>query len=98
MVALAREEIERLIAEGITDEELADSQQGWIKSSEADRGDDGKLASILSSYQFAGRTLEHQAKLEAKIRAVTRDDVTSALRKHINPAKLVNAIAGDIKP
>ena len=98
VVALAREEMERLAADGITQDELTESQQGWIKGAEADRGDDGKLASILASSLFAGRTLEHQAKLEAKIRALTREDVKGALRKHIVPAKLVNAIAGDLKP
>ena len=97
VVALAREEIERLAADGITEEELSDSQQGWIKGSEADRGDDGKLASILSTALLAGRTLEHQAKLEARIQALKREEVTAAIRKHILPAKLVNAIAGDLK-
>ena len=97
VVSLAKEEIERLAADGITESELTESQQGWIKGAEADRGDDGKLASILSSYLFAGRTLEHQAKLEAKIRALKREDVTAAIKKHIVPSKLVNAIAGDLK-
>lgn len=97
VVALAREEIEKLVADGITEEELADSQQGWIKSAEADRGDDGKLVSLIANSTFAGRTLDYQAKLESKIRAVKREDVKAALSKHINPAKLVNAIAGDLK-
>jgi zinc protease len=98
VVTLAREEVERLAADGISEEELSEAQQGWIKGSAADRGDDGKLASILATSLFAGRTLEHQAKLEAKIAQLTRDEVKSAVRKHISPSKLVNAIAGDLKP
>ena len=98
VVALAREEIELLLKNGITDDELSESQQGWIKGQEADRGDDGKLAVILGNALFAGRTLDHQAKLEAKILALKPEDIVSALRKNFDPSKLVNAVAGDLKP
>ena len=98
VVALAREEIELLCKDGVTDEELSDSQQGWIKGQEADRGDDRKLAALIDGSLFAGRTLDHQAKLEAKVLALKREDIATALRKHLDPAKFVNAIAGDIKP
>ena len=53
---------------------------------------------MLANSLYAGRTLEHQAKLEAKVRALKREDVATALRKHIDPDKMVNAIAGDLKP
>ncbi len=98
VVALTKEEIDLLLKEGISQEELADSQEGWIKSQEADRGDDAKLTSILANALFVGRTLDHQAKLEAKIRSLKREDVVTALRKHLDASKLVNAVAGDLKP
>ena len=98
VVALAKEEIERLLKDGVTEEELSDSQEGWIKGQQADRGDDGKLASMLANGLLIGRTLDHQAKLEAKVRALKRDDVAAALRKHLDPGKLVNVVAGDLKP
>ena len=97
VLQLAREEIELLLKSGITAEELSDSQQGWIKGNEADRGDDAKLASILATALFTGRTLDHQAKLEAKVQGLKPDDVVAALRKHIVPSELVNVIAGDLK-
>ena len=97
VVTLAREEIERLLKDGPTASEMTDSQVGWVKGQEADRGDDAKLASILANALLVGRTLEHQAKLEAKILSLKSDDVVAALRKHIDAGKLVNAIAGDLK-
>lgn len=97
VVTLASEEISRLLKDGITDEELSDSKEGLVKGQEADRGDDMKLTVILANALFAGRTLEFQEKLDAKIMSLTKDDVVNALRKHIDPAKLVNAIAGDLK-
>ncbi|WP_373649597.1 M16 family metallopeptidase [Schlesneria sp. DSM 10557] len=95
VVALAKEEIEILLKEGLKEEELAESQQGWIKGQEADRGEDGKLASILANALFVGRTLEYQAKLESRVSQLTADAVVAALRRHVNPEQLVNAIAGD---
>ncbi len=98
VVALAREEIERLVKDGVSSDELSDAQQGWIKGSEADRGDDGKLAAILANGLFAGRTLDYQAKLEAKVKGLTPRDIKQALQQHLDAAKLVNAVAGDLKP
>jgi zinc protease len=98
VVKLAKEEVELLLKDGITESELSDSQQGFIRSQEADRGDDGKLAVILSDALYAGRTLDHQAKIDSKIRALTKDDVVAALRKYVDPSKLVIAVAGDLKP
>ena len=97
VVELAREEMDRMLKDGVTQEELADSQDGLIKGQEADRGDDTKLTMILANDLFAGRTMEHQAKLESKIRALKREDIATVLRRQIDPAKFVHAIAGDLK-
>ena len=97
VLLLAREEIELLLKSGVTAEELSDSQQGWIKGNEADRGDDAKLASILATALFTGRTLDYQTKLEEKVQGLKPEDVVAALRKHIVPSEMVNVIAGDLK-
>jgi len=96
VVTLAKEEIEKLLKDGLKDEELSESQQGWIKGQEADRGDDGKLASILANGLLVGRTLEHQAKIESRVSNLTSEQVIAALRRHLDPNQLVNAIAGDL--
>ena len=98
VVKLAREEIELLLKDGVTESELSDSKEGWVKSQEADRGDDGKLATFLSDLLYTGRTLDYQAKLEAKVSGLKKEDIVAALRKNFDPAKMVNAIAGDLKP
>lgn len=96
VVTLAKEEIETLLKDGLKDEELSESQQGWIKGQEANRGEDGKLASILANGLFVGRTLEYQAKIESRVSNLTSDQVIAALRRHLDPNRLVNAIAGDL--
>jgi zinc protease len=93
---LAREEIEKLLKDGMTASELSDAQQGWIKAHEVARGEDGQLARMLADSLQTGRTLEFQTKLEDKVRALKGDDVIAALKKHLNPSKLINAIVGDL--
>lgn len=97
VVKLAKEEMQLMLKSGITESELSDAQEGLIQSQEADRSDDAHLAAILSNLTFAGRTLEYQAKLDARIRALKSEDVAAALRRHLAPDKFVNALAGDFK-
>lgn len=97
VVKLTSEEIDILRKDGVTESELADAKEGWIKGQEADRGDDQKLAAVLSNALFAGRTLKFQADVEAKIRTLKREDIAAAIRKYVDGTKLVNAIAGDLK-
>jgi zinc protease len=97
VVKLTSEVIEILRKDGVTEEELAEAKEGWVKGQESDRGDDQKLAALLSTSLFAGRTLKFQAELEAKIGALKQEDVAAAMRKYVDPSKLVNAIVGDFK-
>jgi len=96
VVSLAREEIDRILKEGVTDAELAESKQGYLQSQQADRGDDSRLVQLLVDALFTDRTLQFQAGVERGVSELTRDQVQSALRKHIDPSRLVNAVAGDL--
>lgn len=96
VVTLAREETDRLLKEGITDAELAESKKGYLQSQQASRGEDLKLAQVLADALFAGRTLKFQASIEEAVDKLTREQVQSAMQKHIDPSRLVNAVAGDL--
>ena len=96
VVTLAHEELVKLLKDGITDEELAESQQGWLQGEQQKRGDDAQLAAVLANALYAGRTLDFNAKLETAVSKLTRDQIRAALVKHIDPKKLVNGVAGDL--
>ncbi|MBC8115214.1 MAG: insulinase family protein [Candidatus Saccharimonas sp.] len=96
VVTLAREELVKLLKDGITDEELAESQQGWLQGEQQKRGDDAQLAAVLANALYAGRTLDFSAKLETAVSKLTKDQIRAALVKHIDPTKLVNGVAGDL--
>lgn len=96
VVTLAREETDRLLKDGITEAELAESKRGYLQSQQASRGEDPKLAQVLADALFAGRTLKFQAGIEDAVDKLTREQVQSAMQKFIDPSRLVNAVAGDL--
>ena len=96
VVTLAREEIDRFLKDGITEEELAESQKGYLQSQQASRGEDSKLSEVLANTLYTGRTLKFQASIEEAVGKLTREQVQVAMQKYIDPSRLVNAVAGDL--
>jgi zinc protease len=90
-----REEIDRALKDGFTTEELDAARTGWLQSRQVSRAQDDELADKLSNYRFLNRTLAWDADLEAKVRALTPEQIAGALRRRIDPAKLTIIKAGD---
>jgi len=95
LVAALREELEKAVRDGFTAEEVEAAKRGWLQQSDVDRATDTQLIGIIHNGLFLGRTLQHDAELEAKVRALTPAQIHEALRRHIDPAKLVIVKAGD---
>ncbi len=91
------EEVGRLIAEGVTEEELQAAKQGYLQSRQVSRTRDSSLAAILEGNRQAGRTMAFQADLEERIANVTKDEVFDAVRKYIDPNRIVIVTAGDFE-
>ncbi len=92
-----REEVARLLKEGITESELAAAKQGYLEKEKVDRSEDSQLAAILRSSLFVDRTMEYYSDLEQKINALTVEDVNTVLRKYVDPKAIALAVAGDFK-
>ena len=90
--------MKRLLDKGVTEDELAAARKGWLQSQQVSRGNDSSLASTLASTARTGRTMEHYSGLEQKIRSVTTEQVLEALRKRIDPKRIVLVTAGDPNP
>jgi zinc protease len=90
-----REEIERALKDGFTAEEVAAAKSGYLQSRQVSRAQDSGLAGRLNNYRFIGRTMQWDADFEKKISALTPDEIVAALRRHIDPSKLVIVKAGD---
>jgi zinc protease len=92
-----KEELDRLLAKGVTADEVENAKKGLLQQQQVARSSDQALASMLSSQLFEGRTMAREDELEKKIAALTPEAVSAALKKHIDPKRLVIVTAGDRK-
>ena len=92
-----REELDLMLKDGVTAEELDAAKQGFLQGEQVARTEDSQLAAIIEESLDAGRSLKYQADLEARVMKVTPADVLKACRKYLDPSKLVIVEAGDFR-
>jgi zinc protease len=90
-----KEELARALKEGFTAEEIANAKTGWLQSRQVSRAQDAELSGKLLGYTFLNRTLAWDAEFEKKVEALTPEQITAAMRKHIDLAKVSLFKAGD---
>jgi zinc protease len=95
--AAFREEIQKVLSEGFTAEEMATSKQGLLEGRQLGRAQDGSLAGQISSNLYFDRAFSFDARLEEKIRSLTLDEVNAAVRRRLDLAKITIVKAGDFK-
>jgi len=93
--AAFKEEIARMLKDGFTAEEVEAAKSGYLQSRQVSRAQDFELAARMNNYLFLGRTLQWDADLEAKIKALTPEQINAAMRRHIDPAKITIIKSGD---
>jgi zinc protease len=92
--AAFREEIEKMVKDGFTAEEVADAKSGWLQGRQVSRSQERELLGTVADRAFEGRTFAWDADLEAKIGALTPEQIHAAMRRAIDPAKLSVVQAG----
>jgi zinc protease len=97
VVKAAREELERLLRDGLSAEELANARTGYLEALKMNRSNDIALAGLLSNLRHLGRTMAYEADFEKSIAALSPGEVLAALKKHLDPGKLIVVTAGDFK-
>ena len=97
LVAAMHEELQKVITEGFTAEEVAAAKAGYIQARTQARANDDELMTLLTNRRYAGRTLAYDAALDAQLARLTPADVNAAVKKYIDPSKLVIVRAGDFK-
>ncbi len=92
-----KEEVNRIVSEGITEEELKDAKSGLLQSRATSRANDAGLAGGISNNLFLGRNMQFAKGIDDKIAALTVSDVNAALKKYFDPNKAIVVKAGDFK-
>ena len=72
-------------------------QEGLCRRAQGCPSQDAALLSLLASHEQLGRTLHWDEQMDAKIQALTAEQINAAFRKHIDPALVSIVKAGDFK-
>ena len=91
------DELKRTLKEGFTAKEVAEAKKAYLDGRMVARSQDAALMSQLAQHELQGRTMMWDEALEAKIQALTPEQINAAFRKNIDPAALAIVKAGDFK-
>ncbi len=91
---VTRAEIERFYQGGATQAEVNDAITYLTGSFALDLDSNSKIASVVHSYQAAGRDMEYINHRNDLIRAVTLDDVNRVARRLFNPDAFTFVVVG----
>ncbi|HET9425337.1 MAG TPA: insulinase family protein, partial [Gemmatimonadaceae bacterium] len=97
LVTAMHEELQKMLTQGFTAEEVAAAKSGYLQQREQGRSNDDELMNLLTNRRYAGRTLEYDAALDAAIAKLAPADVNAAVKRYIDVSRLVIVRAGDFK-
>lgn len=90
-----REEVERLVRDGITAAELKDAVDGLLVRFAQSRAADTSVAGMLLRNLYLDRTMTWTSDFESRLRSLTLDEVNAAIGRHLRPDTLSVIAAGD---
>ena len=95
--AAASEELRLWSEKGITPDELDRARAEYLFAREVERSNDATLAALIARQVREGRTMKAVADLEDAVRRLNADEVSRAIRRHVDPARLSTVTAGDVR-
>jgi zinc protease len=90
-----RDELTTILRDGYTEQEFAEAKRSWAQQRQIARTQDGGLAGTLGLWTHVGRTMAWDADFEAKVQALTSEQVRDAMRRHFDLTKMTFMSGGD---
>lgn len=94
---LVKEELQRVLTEGFSEEEIATGKNGLLQSRQIARNQDGAVAGRLATLLYLGRTFAWDELLDRRVAALGPAEVNAVVRRHISVNNLSLVRAGDFK-
>lgn len=91
-----REELQKLVQDGITEQELAVARSGMLQKARVERSQDASLASQLAANLFLERDMQWYKEREQRLKNLTVKDVNKALKRYLDGQALSFVRAGDL--
>jgi zinc protease len=90
-----KEELERVLRDGFSDDEIRQAKQGYSEEHVLARSEDGALAGGWVGNLDLDRTYEFSRDFEARVQALTAEQMLSVVRKYLDLSKMTVVVAGD---
>jgi zinc protease len=87
--------LQQTLRDGFSAAEVEEAKKGYLALRKLSRTQDGALVGRLARNLYLGRSLAWDADFDAKIAALTPQQVQDALKKYLDPRKLSIVKAGD---
>lgn len=94
LAEIMQEELQKVIKDGFTKQEVEDAQKSILSSNRIYRSDDKNLSSSLSTQSDLKRTFKYSADIEKQLKSVTPAQAKAAFIKYIKPENIVVVQAG----
>jgi zinc protease len=91
------DELTKTARDGFSAAELAAAKKAIRDERIGGRSSDAGLLNLISAREQYGRTLAWDDDLDAKLQALTLEQVNAAFRRHINPSQVSIVKGGDFK-
>jgi zinc protease len=92
-----RDELAKTLAGGFTADEVAGAKKALRDARTMGRTQDQALLRLIAAREDAERTLAWDEQMDAKLEALTTDQVNAAFRRHVDASTLSIVKAGDFK-
>jgi zinc protease len=92
-----RDELAKTLAGGFTADEVATAKKAVRDERRMGRSQDQALLRLIATREDVERTLAWDEQMDAKLDALTADQVNAAFRRHVDAATLSIVKAGDFK-
>ena len=96
--AALREEIERSLRDGYTQQELDPARAGLLGARRLARAQDAGIAAALVGNLYLKRDFAWQQKIDDALARTTLDEVNAAWRRYARPEQWAIGFGGDFKP
>jgi zinc protease len=76
---------------------VATAKKAFLDQQRVGRTQDAVLLRLLASHEQLGRTMKWDEQLDARIRALTAEQINAAFRRYMDPSALSIVEAGDFR-
>jgi len=94
-VTLVLEELDKIVKDGVTEEELENAKAALITELPASFRSPEDIVSTYAWNEFYGRAPDHYAKYPDELRKLTKADIDNVAKKYITVDKMTYTLVGD---